>query len=168
MIFLNDKSSLFIIETSCFLGLYESPNAPVVMELSERKWKRKNGMREAADPGSERTKEQGGAAPGRVRGRVSRRTSGSWGRRSPFRCDEDGEEGSLSRANAPRNAKSKCRWREASRPSRDSTSPLSRDSFPFGSFSSNLFVFARFSKDNVFFNRHTDDSEIDSRIVRTV
>lgn len=25
-----------------------------------------------------------------------------------FRCDEDGEEGTLSRANAPRNAKSKC------------------------------------------------------------
>lgn len=66
-----------------------------------------------ADPGFERAKKQGGAALGRVRGRVSPPSVGS---EVAFRCDEDGRRGAPSRANAPRNAKSKCRCEPSCQP----------------------------------------------------
>lgn len=63
---LNDNFTL--IRASCFLRIR-------TRQLGGIKQKEMKKAGEAADPGSKRTKEQGGAAPGRVRGRVSRRTT---------------------------------------------------------------------------------------------
>lgn len=103
--------------------------------MSKSREKRRKGRR-GADPSFERAKEQGGAALGRVRGRVSRRTTirGVGGR---VQVRRRRRRGAPSRANAPRNAKSKCRCEASCQPS------LELDAPGFGSHFLRRFPFSR-------------------------
>lgn len=93
--------------------------------------------RRGADPGFERAKKQGGAALGRVRGRVSRRTTirGVGGR---VQVRRRRRRGAPSRANVPRNAKSKCRCEPSCQPASLQVDALA--ALPFA-FPSSIFIF---------------------------
>lgn len=93
--------------------------------------------RRGADPGFERAKKQGGAALGRVRGRVSRRTTirGVGGR---IQVRRRRRRGAPSRANVPRNAKSKCRCEPSCQPASLQVDALAALLF---AFPSSIFIF---------------------------